>query len=144
MTGNIEEILGYHFSNKELLIQALTTRAYSNEHLCKDQNEFRTVGDVVIKLALTEMLMGSGKRSGGTITPARIKLEKKKGLSNAARKLKIEPFLRLGKGQIIQNHGNSDHVLAETLEAIAGAIFLDAGFDKPKDAIRKWFIDEGI
>ncbi|WP_319506917.1 ribonuclease III domain-containing protein [uncultured Methanolobus sp.] len=138
---DIEDILGYHFKNKEWLVQALTHTGYSNEHFCKDFSEFSTIGDVVLKLVLTELLMEKGHQSGGEITPERVEQEKKEGLAKTARKLSIEPFIKLGKGQIKQNHGDSDHVLAETLEAIAGAIYHDGGFDKTKDIMKKWFID---
>ncbi len=76
---------------------------------------------------------------GGTITPERVKQEREETLADIARKLKIRPFMKLGKGQEGQNHGDSDHVLAETLEAIAGAIYYDRGFDETKSVMKKWF-----
>ncbi len=47
--------------------------------------------------------------------------------------------MKIGNGQKIQNHIESDHVLAETLEAIAGAIYLDGGLDNIKDLMAEWF-----
>lgn len=105
-------------------------------------SEFQTIGDVVLKLVLTELLMEKGHNSGGEITPKRVEKEKKEGLAKTARRLGIGPFIALGKGQIKQNHGDSDHVLAETLEAIVGAIYLDGGFDGTKDIMKKWFDNE--
>ncbi len=136
---DIETILGYYFNNRELLEQALTTKAYSNEHHVKNQDEFRTIGDAVLKLVLTELLMEKGNKTGGTITPKRVRQEKKKGLAETARELGIGPHVKLGKGQKKQNHGDSDHVLAETLEAIAGAMYFDGGFDENKDVMKGWF-----
>jgi len=137
--NDIETILGYRFNNRELLEQALTTKAYSNEHHGKDQNEFRTIGDAVLKLVLTELLMEKGHKTGGTITPERVKQEKEEGLAETARRFGIGSYLKLGNGQKEQNHGDSDHVLAETLEAIAGAMYYDGGFDKIKGAMKEWF-----
>ncbi|NPE28195.1 dsRNA-specific ribonuclease [Methanococcoides sp. SA1] len=138
--NDVEDILGYYFNDRKILEQALTTKSYSNENSGSDQSEFQTLGDAVIKLLLTEMLFESGNKSGGTITSLRIKNEKKEGLARTARCLDIKPFIRLGKGQEIENHGDNDHVLAETLEAIAGAIFVDGGYEKSKSAILNWFV----
>ncbi|AEH60599.1 ribonuclease III [Methanosalsum zhilinae DSM 4017] len=139
---NIEDIIGYPFKNKRLLEQALTTTAYSNENCCNDQSELQTIGDAVIKLVLTELAMiEKGNTTRHLITVCRINQEDKTGLAKVARDLKIEPFIKLGIGQKKQNHGNSDHVLAETLEAVAGAIYIDGGFDKTKDIMKKWFED---
>lgn len=137
--SEIEMILGYHFRNKNFLEQALITKAYSNEHPCMDQSEFQTLGDAVLKLVLTELMMEKGLVTGAEITPERVELEKKAGLAVTARKLGINPFIVLGEGQKKQNHGDSDHVLAETLEAIAGAMYEDRGFDSTKNVMKKWF-----
>jgi len=88
---------------------------------------------------LTEALIEEGHNTGGEITPERVEKEKKEALAKVARRLGIGPFIKLGNGQMKQNHGDSDHVLAETLEAIAAAIYYDGGFDKTKKAMKKWF-----
>ncbi|WP_321431072.1 ribonuclease III domain-containing protein [uncultured Methanolobus sp.] len=137
--SDIELILGYNFRDRNFLEQALITKAYSNEHPCKDQSEFQTIGDAVIKLVLTEFMMENGHKTGASITPERVELEKKEGLAETARRLGINPYIVLGEGQKKQNHGDSDHVLAETLEAIAGAMYYDGGFDNTKDVMKKWF-----
>ncbi len=93
---DIDPIIGYRFKRKELLEHTLTTKAYSNEHHGKDQNEFRTIGDAVLKLILTELLMEKGHKIGGTITPKRVKQEKKKGLAKTTRGVRIGPFIKLG------------------------------------------------
>lgn len=136
---SIETRLGYQFKNRSLLDQALTTKAYSNEHKCKDQSEFQTIGDAVLKLVLTEKMMLNGNSTRGAITIQRIEAEKKEGLASVAKKLDIMHHIKLGNGQMIQNHVESDHLLAETLEAIAGAIYLDRGFDNTKNQIAMWF-----
>ncbi|WP_052721372.1 ribonuclease III domain-containing protein [Methanococcoides methylutens] len=139
MNNNIEMILGFRFKNRDFLDQALVHKGYSNEHPCDDQSEFQTIGDAVLKLVLTELLIEKGHKTGGAITPKRVEQEKKEGLAKVARNLGIGPFIKLGNGQILQNHGESDHVLAETLEAIAAAIYFDGGFDKTKHTMKKWF-----
>ena len=92
-----------------------------------------------LKLVLTELMMENGHGVGGIDNSWRIELEKKEGLAKTARNVGIGPFMKLGYGQKKQNHGDSDHVLAETLESIAGAIYYDGGFDNTKDAMKKWF-----
>lgn len=136
---SIESALGYSFKDKDLLEQALTTKAYSNEHDCKDQSGFQTIGDAVLKLVLTETMIQKGNVTRENITTQRIELEKKEGLARVAKKMDIRSFMKIGNGQKIQNHIESDHVLAETLEAIAGASYLDGGFDNNKYLMAGWF-----
>lgn len=136
---SIETTLGYQFKNQSLLDQALTTKAYSNEHECKNQSEFQTIGDAVLKLVLTEKMILNGNSTRGAITIQRSEAEKKEGLALVAKKLGITHHIKLGKGQLIQNHVESDHLLAETMEAIAGATYLDGGFDNTKNQIAMWF-----
>ncbi len=66
--GSIESVIGYSFKNEDLLEQALTTKAYSNEHGCTDQSEFQTIGDAVLKLVLTETMMQKGNVTRENIT----------------------------------------------------------------------------
>jgi dsRNA-specific ribonuclease len=141
VNDSIESVLGYKFKKRELLDQALTTTAYSNEHGGgPNQSEFQTLGDAVLKLVLTDNMMNQGNSTRGDITQSRIEKEKKEGLALVAKKSGIKP-VHIGNGQKTQQHDEGDHVLAETLEAIAGAIYLDGGFDKTRDLMAAWFDD---
>ncbi len=140
----IEEALGYTFSNKSLLERALTRKAYANELKqqnieCEDQEIYRTLGDAVLKTVLVDRLIASGYKTREDITNRKMELESEEGLAKISRELGIGSSIRLGIGEKKQKADEKQYVLAETLEAIIGAIFLDGGYDASKDTIIKWF-----
>lgn len=138
----IESRLGYTFENKACLMRALTTKSYAQENYCESQEIFQTLGDSVIKTVLCNLLIERGHKTKGSITEAKIPLEREEGLAKVARKLEIGSFIMLGVGQRKQKHDESDHVLAETLEAIAGAIYLENAPQFPEKLIEEWFKEE--
>lgn len=140
----IEENIGYYFSNKSLLNRALTRKAYALEQkqlekFCEDQEIFRTLGDAVLKIILIDMLINSGSNTRDEITIKKIELERKESLASIAQELKIGKFIKMGVGEKKQKIDEEPKVLAETLEALAGAIYLDGGFEVSKKVINKWF-----
>jgi ribonuclease III len=141
---NIETNLGYSFSNHNLLKRALTRRAYALEQkqkkrICEDQEIYRVLGDAVLKLVLVDLLIQSGSKTREEITTRKQKLEREEGLAEIARQLAIGQFIKLGIGEKKQKANEEPKVLAETLEAIIGAIYFDGGYDKTKNVISKWF-----
>lgn len=142
--NDIEDALGYTFSDKNLLNRALTRKAYANEQKqqskdYEDQEIFRTLGDAVLKTVLVDQLIKSGCSTREEITNRKMELESVEGLAKISRKLGIAPFIKLGQGEIKQKAGEKQYVLSETLEAVIGAIYLDGGYEASKEAIIKWF-----
>lgn len=140
----IEEVLGYTFSNKSLLERALTRKAYANELKqqnleCEDQEIYRTLGDAVLKTVLVDRLIASGYKTREDITNRKMELESEEGLAKISWELGIGSSIRLGIGEKKQKANEKQYVLAETLEAIIGAIYLDGGYDASKETIIKWF-----
>jgi ribonuclease-3 len=140
----IEEALGYTFSNKSLLERALTRKAYANElkqqnQECDDQEIYRTLGDAVLKTVLVDRLIASGYKTREEITNRKMELESEEGLAKISRMLGIGSSIRLGIGEKKQKANEKQYVLAETLEAIIGAIYLDGGYDASRETIIKWF-----
>jgi ribonuclease-3 len=140
----IEDALGYTFSDKNLLNRALTRKAYANEHKqqnkdCEDQEIFRTLGDAVLKTALVDRLIASGCKTREEITNRKMELESEEGLAKISRELGIGDSIKLGLGEIRQKANEKQYVLAETLEALIGAIYLDGGYDASKETIIKLF-----
>ena len=137
LSSKIEENIGYFFSKKELLNRALTRRAYAIEQKqigkeCEDQEIFRTLGDAVIKTALVDLLIKSGSKTRDEITLKKKGLERKETLANIAKKLHIGSFIKLGRGEKKQKIDKEPKTLAETLEALIGAIYLDGGYEASK------------
>lgn len=142
--AKIEGILGYTFKDKKLLNRALTRKAYAQERKqknqeCEDQEVFRTLGDAVLKAALVDLLIKSGCGSRKEITERKKGIEQKKSLAIIAKDLGIGPFIILGRGEKKQKIHRGPYVLAETLEALIGAIYLDRGFDSSREIVEKWF-----
>ena len=144
MVSSFESCLHYSFRDSSLLERALTRKAYANEQRqknipCEDQEIFRTLGDSVLKLALTDFLIESGASSRDEITQRKKDLEREETLAGIGREIHLGDSIQLGVGERKQNAGREPYVLAETLEAVIGAIFLDGGYDAAARCVRKWF-----
>lgn len=140
----LEKNLGYEFSNKNLLDRALTRKAFALElkqknQFCEDQEIYRTLGDAVLKAILIDLLIKKGCNTREEITNNKKSLEREEELAIISRKLGIAQFLKLGIGEKKQNADKEPYVLAESLEAVVGAIYLDGGFDVVKGLVKKWF-----
>jgi ribonuclease III len=140
----LEENLGYKFKKKTLLDRALTRKAYALElhqqnKECEDQEIYRTLGDAVLKAVLIDLLIKSGCNTRGDITSRKKSLEREEGLAEISKSIGVGSFLKLGMGEEKQKAQEEPYVLAETLEAIIGAVYLDGGFDASKRTIEKLF-----
>ena len=138
----IEENLGYKFKNKSLLDRALTRKAYALEQHqqnkeCEDQEIYRTLGDAVLKAVLIDLLIKSGCSTRDEITSRKKSLEREEGLAQISKSIDVGNYLKLGKGEEKQKAQEEPYVLAETFEAIIGAIYLDGGFDASKRTIER-------
>lgn len=145
----IEKILGYHFFEPQHLIRALTHPAYANEilqknRICLTQDAYSTLGDAVLKTSLILFLMEKGVQTKGGITVLKEQLEDNASLARIGRRMKIRRFIRLGHGSKDLWHSGEDTILADTMEALIGAIFLDsdAGLGVVRQCIGKWFEPE--
>ena len=140
----LEENLGYVFKNKSLFDRALTRKAYALEQYqqnneCEDQEIYRTLGDAVLKAVLIDLLIKSGCSTRGEITSRKKSLEREERLAEISKRLEIGSVLKLGKGEEKQNAQEEPYVLAETFEAVIGAVYLDGGFEATKRTIEKLF-----
>ena len=147
--AEIEQILNYHFFEPQHLIRALTHPACANELLqqnkrCMDQEAYSTLGDAVLKTGLILYLMEKGLETKGEITVNKEPVEKNETLAKVGKRLKIKRFIRLGRGEKELLRLGEETILADTVEALIGAIFLDsdAGFGVVKQCIGLWFEPE--
>ncbi len=144
MKNEIEDCLNYKFITRKLLERALTRKAFANEQgqrgiSSEDQEIFCTLGDAVLKTVLIDLLIRSGVTTPDMITRRKIELEREENLAAIGRKIDIGPYIRLGKGEAKHNASEQPYVLAETLEAIIGAVFLDGGYTRAEERIKEWF-----
>ena len=132
--------LGVEFKNIDLLITAFTHRSYLNEHkrTSGEHNErLEFLGDAVLELVSTEYLYANFTEPEGILTNWRSSLVRTESISAAATRYGFEPLLRLSRGE---KHGAERarlQILANTYEAVIGAIYLDHGYDAAKRFIRE-------
>ncbi len=132
--SKFEDRIGITFKNKDLLRQAFTHRSYINEHkgLGWEHNErLEFLGDAVLELAMTEYLYDKyPDKPEGDLTSFRAALVNTVAISTAARDFDMEEFLLLSKGEAKDKGRARQYILANTFEAVIGAIHLDSGYKK--------------
>tara|TARA_B100001245_G_scaffold89277_2_gene64421 strand:- start:575 stop:1258 length:684 start_codon:yes stop_codon:yes gene_type:complete len=130
--------LGYDFNDNSLLDLALTHRSHS-----KDNNErLEFLGDAVLDLILSDTLYrGYSLMDEGNLSRMRASIVNEKSLSLVASQLLINEHLILGTGEMTSGGSQRDSILANTLEAILGAIFVDGGYHSVENIILKIFKD---
>lgn len=133
--------LGLSFTHLDLLVEALTHRSYLNEHreYSGGNNErLEFLGDAVLELAATDFLYKKfPAKPEGELTAYRAALVNTVSLSESAQALGISDFLLLSKGESKDTGRARDVILADALEAIIGAVYLDQGFSAAEAFIAK-------
>ncbi len=129
--GPLEERLGHEFRDRSLLLQALTHRSYLNENTSYEypHNErLEFLGDAVLELIVTEFLYKNYGNDEGELTNWRAALVNAKTLAGISRDLNFEEYLLLSKGEAKDKDSKARmYILANAIEAIIGAVYLDAG-----------------
>ncbi|CAN5183992.1 ribonuclease III [soil metagenome] len=131
-------VLNTDFNDIELLITAFTHRSYLNEHkkTVSEHNErLEFLGDAVLELVVTEYLYGNFSEPEGILTNWRSALVRTESIGAAATRLNFEPLLRLSRGEKRGTERARAQILANSFEAVTGAIYLDQGYDKAKEFI---------
>ncbi|SPB18352.1 ribonuclease III [Caballeronia novacaledonica] len=132
----LESRLRYEFRNAELLRQAMTHRSHSATH--NERLEF--LGDSVLNCVVAALLFQRfGKLDEGDLSRVRANLVKQQSLYEIAQALNVSEGLRLGEGELRSGGFRRPSILADTLEAIFGAIFLDGGFDVAATVIKRLY-----
>lgn len=135
-----KEVLGVEFNDIGLLIVAFTHRSYVNEHkkTAKEHNErLEFLGDAVLELVVTEHLYLTFNEPEGILTNWRSALVRTESIGAAAARLGFEPLLRLSRGEKRGTARARAQILANSFEAVIGAIYLDQGYDAAKSFIEK-------
>lgn len=126
----LEKTLKLSFRNKDLLAQALTHRSATGKSQVHKHNErVEFLGDAVLELVATEYLFSFESKSEGELTNWRAALVNGKQLAIVSRELKIGDYLFMSRGEEASGGRDKESTLANALEALIGAIFLDQGFE---------------
>jgi len=140
----LEKNLGLDFKNKDLLRQAFAHRSYLNENpdFKLDHNErLEFLGDAVMELIVTEHLYKDyPEKSEGELTNWRAALVNAKMLTQVADEIGFNDFLLLSKGEAKETGKARAYILANTFEALLGAIYLDAGYYATDEFLKKYLL----
>lgn len=137
MISGIGAALGYEFKSSELADLALTHRSYAAEHnLSVSYERLEFLGDAVLQLAVTRHLYDTyDKLAEGELAKVRAAVVNQKALAVVARQLGIGDHILLGQGEERSGGRDKDSILADVVEALLGAIYLDGGYEPASDLV---------
>lgn len=140
----LEESIGYFFKNKTFLESALVHSSYINEHAesINSNERLEFLGDAVLELAVSELLYNEyADLPEGRLTVMRSFAVCEKSLAEYARKIQLGEFILFGAEEIIGKGKNKPSILADAVEAVIAAIYLDSDYDTAKKIIWKMLGD---
>ena len=135
----LEEAIAYRFKNKLLLIEALTHRSFTHEHPfleLENNQRLEFLGDAVLGLSIAhaayevEPLLPEGK-----MTRLRAAVVCEESLADIAIRIELADYLQLGNGEIVDGGREKSSILADAMEAVFAAIYLDSGLKEAKACI---------
>lgn len=138
----LAEALGHRFAAPELLVEALTHSSYRNEQpeAGPDNERLEFLGDAVLGAIMSHLLADAYPDAPeGQLTRYKAVLVSERGLLQIARDLELGRYLRLGRGEACGGGRAKSSMLANAVEAILAAIYLDAGFERVFDLVRSLY-----
>lgn len=138
--GQLDEFcdrLGHHFADPGLLTLALTHRSFCAEHPSNSPNErLEFLGDSVLGLVVTDHIYRNyPELPEGQLAKLRASVVNTATLADLGRRLRVGPLLRLGKGEDQSGGRDKESILADALEALFGAVYVDGGWDAAQSVI---------
>jgi ribonuclease-3 len=139
--AHLEGDIKHKHAETTLLVRALTRKAYFVEEKhrgvrCEYQNALCVLGDAILDAIVAEMLTKNGIEKKGEITIQRAQYVSRKALHKVAKSFNLHEIIRKGKGEQVDE--NQSRILADTLEALVGSIFLDSDYETTRDAVLDW------
>ena len=144
MLKDLETAIGYKFKNITLLQNALTHSSYANEQWhdsLKSNERLEFLGDSVLGMVVAEHLYKTqADRLEGDLTRMRADMVCERSLAEIAKKLQLGDHLLLGKGEELSGGRNRPSILADAVESVIAACFLDGGMAPAEDFIRRFVL----
>ncbi len=150
--SELEAVLGHRFLNPQLLVNALTHRSLANQLAHEngvdgadlgDNERLEFLGDAVLNLVVAEALFAAHPEwQEGELTRVRAQLVSRNHMANIAVSIGLGRYLRLSRGEDRSGLRNKSTVLSNTMEAVMGALFLDAGLDPVRTFVRSRVMGE--
>jgi len=142
----LEERIGYRFSDKNLMTQAMTHSSYANEHRlnkleCNERLEF--LGDSVLEVVSSDCLYHKyPEKPEGDLTKIRASIVCEPTLAYCAEDIRLGEYLLLGKGEEATGGRGRASIVSDAMEALIGAIYLDGGFANAKEFILRFIMND--
>lgn len=140
--NNLQELenrIGYHFRDKNLLLNALTHSSFSSEHgleYCMNNERLEFIGDGFLDAIVgTELYKLMPKAHEGVLSKNRAEVVCEESLAEAARKLGLGDVIQLGRGEFLNGGRDKDSILADAIEAVIGASIIDGGYEAGKTIV---------
>lgn len=142
----LQEKIGYQFHEEKLLKQAVTHSSYANEQKIRRLANYERVeflGDAVLELVSSEFFYHQyPDLPEGKLTKMRASAVCEQALAITARQLQIGSFMLFGKGEEATGGRDRDSIIADAVEAVIGAIYLDGGFEEAAKFIHKFVLND--
>jgi ribonuclease-3 len=141
----LENKIGYTFKDRNLLLQALTHSSYANEQKINKRRDYERIeflGDAVLELVSSHYLYEKyPNKKEGEMTKLRASMVCEPALSYCAQEIELDKYIFLGKGEEATGGRHRESIIADVMEALIGAIYLDSGLDAAKKHIEKYILD---
>jgi len=137
---DLEELMGYHFSDKTLLIQALTHPSFNSGKSDYSNNQrLEFLGDSILGSVLASWIFSEfPDEDEGELSKKKAMLARGSHLTSIAKSIKLEEFVQASPSEFCEETGFRDSLLEDAIEAIIGAVFLDGGYRSASEVILKW------
>ena len=140
------QTIGYDFKDISLLEVALTHSSYANEQKkgnCCDNERMEFLGDAVLELSSSDYIYKNhSEMAEGKMTRLRASIVCEPTLALCARAIKLDTFIRLGKGEELTGGRSRDSIVSDACEAVIGAIYLDGGFANAKEFVKSFILND--
>lgn len=124
---HLQEKIGYFFNDISLLVQALTHKSYAHEHNQENNERLEFLGDAILQFLISDYLMSHyPDLSEGLLSKFRSVLVSESGLSNLSQKIGLGEYLFIGKGEEVTGGREKKSILADAIEALISAVYLDS------------------
>lgn len=143
--SELEKKIDFTFQNKDLLLMALTHRSYINENPKWDQDHnerLEFLGDAVLELVVTEYLYKTYPNPEGELTNWRAALVNAVTLSKITAEFNLNDYILLSRGEAKDTGRARQYILANAMESLIGAIYIDQGYDASEKFIKKFILKE--
>jgi ribonuclease-3 len=142
----LQERIGYKFSDRAVLLQALTHTSYGHEFLqekpiaLRDNERLEFLGDAILDVVISDILLETFPNANeGQLSKMRAAVVNEKTLAQVTLSIRLQDCLRLGKGETQTKGHEKPSILSSTLEALIAAIYLDGGFHAVYPVVRHLF-----